>query len=215
MFVPDLPDVPYHNNPPPGVEYPKDVVNPYMHAFERLPGDWFDRFRQRYAYVALYAWAIPNDRAIGKCVEWGPIVEMGAGMGYWACMIQQAGGDIVAYDSHPKRSDNRFHREDLPEWAKDLTWFGVIQGGPNDLRRHDDRTLLLCWPPYAEPFAADCLDNYAGKRLIFIGEDDGGCTGDTDLFDKLKQDWKLVEVVDIPCWPGIHDAMYMYERTDR
>jgi hypothetical protein len=45
--------------------------------------------------------AIPNYAAIQAIRECGKIVQMGAGTGYWAGLLQQAGVDIVTYDLHP------------------------------------------------------------------------------------------------------------------
>ena len=46
----------------------------------------------------MYAWAIPDERALKIIREYGPIVEMGAGRAYWARLLEARGVDIVAYD---------------------------------------------------------------------------------------------------------------------
>ncbi|CEG41978.1 uncharacterized protein PHALS_12285 [Plasmopara halstedii] len=45
-----------------------------------------------------YSWAIPDERALQIIKHYGPIVEMGAGSGYWARLLQLRGVDVIAYD---------------------------------------------------------------------------------------------------------------------
>lgn len=195
--------------------WPTDCKNPYLETFLRTPLTWDRQFAVRNELTCLYAWAIPNDAAIRRCVACSPIVEMGAGVGYWAKLISAAGGDVIAYDKAPKRGDNYYHgKGEMPEWMEDVTWFDVQLGEPSTLVSHPDRTLLLCWPPYDNAFARQCLDTYGGNTLIYIGEGDGGCTADYEFFYRLDVGWQLLEMIEIPRWLGIHDAMFVYQRKE-
>ncbi|CAM9595189.1 unnamed protein product [Ectocarpus sp. 13 AM-2016] len=51
-----------------------------------------DVLRQR------FAWAIPDERALRVIKHFGPIVEIGSGLGYWAKLLRVRGVDINAYD---------------------------------------------------------------------------------------------------------------------
>jgi len=172
----------------------------------------FDKFRALYEgrrrLCAKYSWAIPNDEAISECVVRSPLVEMGAGTGYWARLIKEAGGDIVAYDMQPVRYLNYYHR--TVEFTP--TFFNVKKGLPTQLRKYKGRTLLLCWPPYNDYMAFESILHYKGDTLIFIGEE-YGCTGDSLFFDILRRNWKCVKHVRIPTWEGIHDMLYVYKRV--
>lgn len=148
------------------------------------------------AAVSKYAWAVPNDHAIQALVLHSPIVEIGAGTGYWARMVSIAGGYIVAYDKKVRKP----------------AYFDVQLGGPEKILLHQDQTLFLCWPPYATSLAADCLKVYTGKTVIYVGEGDGGCTGDDAFHTALEREWEEVVRIFIPQWVGIHDRMYVYKR---
>lgn len=52
----------------------------------------------------MYAFAVPTAAAIEVLKQHSPLVEIGAGTGYWASLLQKAGGDIVALDSQPTDS---------------------------------------------------------------------------------------------------------------
>ena len=160
--------------------------------------------RSRESCCGQYAWAIPNDEAIQAIIKLSPIVEIGAGNGYWAYLIDKLGGDIVAYDKYKPLENTEFHY--------DKEWFNVQEGGPEKVIEHSDRTLLLVWPPYEGALARQCLKNYTGSTLIYVGEDKGGCTADDEFFDILENDYTQVEDLYIPQWIGIHDCMGIYTK---
>jgi hypothetical protein len=110
--------------------------------------------------------------------------------------LEQKGIDVLCYD------------QETPSKG----WFEVSAGSVEKAAEHSDRALLLCWPPYDEPMAADCLSQYSGDVLVYVGEGYGGCTGDDRFHDMLSAEWKEVEHVCIPQWSGIHDYLTIYRR---
>jgi hypothetical protein len=56
--------------------------------------------------IARYAFALPSDDALDAIVRSAPhgIVELGAGTGYWAALLEQRGADVVAFDIAPAPS---------------------------------------------------------------------------------------------------------------
>jgi hypothetical protein len=161
--------------------------------------------RQRFATAMQYAWSIPTQTAIDMIVACGPIVEIGAGTGYWARMISEAGGDVVAYDAAPPETvDNRF--------CNQIQYFDVVPGGPETAALFPERALLLCWPPYRESFADECLQAYLGDTVIFIGELEGGCCASDAFWLRLDDEFDKVGDVVAPQWPGVHDEVVVYRR---
>lgn len=81
-----------------------------------------------------YAFGVPTDAALDAIAARGPVVELGAGTGYWAALLRQAGCDVVAYDITPPSRDaldNRFFHSRFSE---------VLPGGPG--KRGRRRTAL-------------------------------------------------------------------------
>lgn len=152
----------------------------------------------REALVREFAWAIPSDEALHCIAEHGPIVELGAGSGYWAYLLGQLGIDVVALD----RYVNSKHKH----------WVDVQRGGAKALRRHSGRTLFLCWPPYDTNMADNALRIYRGSTLAYIGEGHGGCTGNDLFYNRLDRYWEEIESVAIPQWPMVHDTLSVYQR---
>ena len=124
-----------------------------------------------HALQHVFAFSVPTQEAldvISSASSGGKIVEVGAGTGYWAMLLQNRGCDVVAYDISPASSiggSNLFHAN---------SWTSVIQGNGGGARgfdadndasaaqstdtdcaedvgifannKHADRTLLMCWP---------------------------------------------------------------------
>lgn len=101
--------------------------------------------------VFKFAWAIPDDRAVKIVAAMSPVVEVGAGRGYWARLVREAGGAVECYDIEPndKPSENTPHSVPFPNWVH------VKQGGPECVLRHPGSTLMLCYPDGAS--ALCCL----------------------------------------------------------
>jgi hypothetical protein len=114
---------------------------------------------QRYAYV------FPTDSALALLAGLGPLVEVGAGTGYWAHRLRSIGADIIAFDQAPVDAErtNRYHARTRP-------WTHVEQGDQTLLSGHADRGLFLCWPPLFSSLG-DCLTYYRGDTVAYIGDD--------------------------------------------
>lgn len=160
--------------------------------------------------VRRYAWAIPTEEAVRTIVEYGPIVEMGAGTGYWASLIKMAGGDVIAYDNRPPKKGMTM--EDWNIWHSDSSFSDVFTADPTVLSQHSNRTLFLCWPPPDSSMATECLAEWEGDTLIFIG--DRKVTADSSFFELLDGHFSLTRVVAIPQWSGVDDRMTVWRRLD-
>lgn len=146
---------------------------------------------------ATYSYAIPSP----KTIEWMsslsadlPIVELGAGRGYWAAQLSRAGIAVEAYDLEP------------PDKAKNVSFLKAagqidVWHPVSSLEEHARRSrsasyvLFLCWPPgWGTTMASEALLSFEearGERLIYIGEPKGGTTGDDAFFDTLSERWRL------------------------
>jgi len=162
--------------------------------------------KMRSDLVMKYAFTIPYYELIAAIAASGPLVEIGAGSGYWAWMISQAGGDVVAID--------RFSPDEVTPWDftgtnqwYDETWYYVDEGEAVSAGAWPERSLFLAWPLYADPMAADALRAYeaaGGKKVIFLG--DVSMAGDENFHQKLKS---LHQETRITCmgWPGLNEEL--------
>lgn len=165
---------------------------------------------RRRELVELFSWAIPTDDALGTLSRYAPLVDAGAGMGYWTALLQARAVDAVAYDLFPPggAGRNEYHRQARGPWAE------VRQGSAvAAARRHPERTLVLCWPPYEDDAASyDALRAYGGDVVIHVGER-GGASGSVRFHRELELNWTLLEQVDLPHWPRLDDRVLVYRRN--
>ncbi|MGW4739016.1 hypothetical protein [Nocardia xishanensis] len=148
---------------------------------------------------AAYAYAIPSPETLDwvKAFSAGrPVVELGAGRGYWARLLTDQGMTVKAFDSEPPDTSANPSFPDTP--GQPAVWFPV--GGLDEFAAEldADSVLFLCWPPgWGSPMASEALklfESRGGRRLVFMGEPKGGKTGDDAFFDRLAADWSLESV---------------------
>jgi hypothetical protein len=180
---------------------------PEPDAFFQAPGERGRYLVSRHALTGLYSWSIPSPGDIAWIMqrsEGRGIVEPGAGGGYWAWQLAQAGADIIAYE--PADPADNHHVDGEP-------WFPLLRGDHSVTAQHPDRSLLLCWPTYGDPWAAKALAAYEGDQLFYAGESNGGCCADDAFFELLDAEWD--EVGDCPAhvsFSCIHCYLTEYRR---
>lgn len=179
-------------------------IGSFVEGMERT---WYARGK----LTSKYSWAIPNEEALSAIARYAPILEIGAGTGYWAHLLRQMGVDVVALDSHPPREDTD-HNSYHPFKA---TWTHVRKPFGPGLSVYHKHALFLCWPPYATSMARRWLLRYPGDTVIYIGEGPSGCNADDSFFFHLERLFEQVEEVTIPQWPGLHDRMTIWRRRAR
>ncbi|WP_024800169.1 hypothetical protein [Nocardia sp. BMG51109] len=168
---------------------------------------------------AAFAYAIPSPETIEWLTRFSdgqPVVELGAGRGYWAAQLAEAGVSIEAYDSEPPdRTENDAFakaagQSDVWHSVGDLDEYAARPAG-------EAGVLLLVWPPgWGTPMASQALSAFeaaGGERLVYIGEPRGGKTGDDAFFDALNARWKLeTEDTQFVSWWNLTDQAQGWAR---
>ena len=199
--------------------------NPYLDLVARL-GDPLDGWRmtpglaqlldlgeRRRELASLFSWAIPTDAAIDVVARYAPLVECGAGMGYWTALLRGRGVDVIACDSAPpgRGARNAYHRRARRAWTEVRRASSVAAA-----RQYAERSLVLCWPPFDDDAASyTVLRAYRGDVVIHIGEPDEGATGSVRFHRELALNWTLVDALDLPRWPPLRDRVMVYRRNPR
>lgn len=152
----------------------------------------------RSGFVApMWSCAVPSPKIIEEILPFSPIVEVGAGNGYWANLINQAGGEITAFDSGTDYQAKYFDVRNI----KDA-----------DYSLFKNHTLLLIWPSDGLDWAFELLNTYNWNRLIYIGEGRGGRMASDRFFDFLEKNYLLEKVINMPRYPGWSDSFHVYNR---
>ena len=165
--------------------------------------------RERERCTETFSWAIPSDEAILKIREFvgeETILEIGAGLGYWAKLLQRKGVKLIPTDNKGASWKHNANPSFIDIICKNHT--EAIESFPNAT------VLFLCWPPYANPMATESLKLFRGDKLIYIGETLGGCNATDDFFSALETQWEEINDISIEQWYGIHDRLFLYERKE-
>lgn len=196
-----------------GIEY-LDRAQPYLperdeFGFESLGSFLHDNLisamQARDVLTKRYAWAIPDERALAALAALSPIVELGAGSGYWTYELRKRGAVVAPYDINPYPLFNGYI-----SWS----WVAVAKGGAEKaMRHHAERTLFICWPNGHEDFAR-AVELHRGDHVVLIGEGTaGGCTG-SEALDEALSIYEEIETIRIPRWMGLHDYLMVFRRLD-
>lgn len=129
-------------------------------------------------------------------------------------MVNQNGGEVSVYDKYVDKK-GRVRSQSTNRYVKPFT--DVIKGNHEAVELHSDSTLFLCWPPYHNSMAYDCLSTYlkhGGKTFIYVGEGSGGCTGCDKFHKLLNEHMESVRCISIPRWNGMNDYMEIFVSKD-
>jgi len=196
------------------------LYNPYLKKLKKLMDENSDLdsegllsvlHENRSDFVSDYSFTIPYYDILSKAASYSPIVEIGAGSGYWARCLSEFGADVIAYDSFPPGSESPWDWLQRNSWF-DESWCYIVKGDETSAAHHPDRTLFLAWPMPMNPMAYNALVNYrnaGGRTLIYIGDPHPGSSGD-EYFHQMLSQQKEIEKIDLYGWPGINEKMLIY-----
>ena len=98
----------------------------------------------------------------------------------------------------------------------------VVEGGPEAVRAHAGRTLMLMWPDYMGfgSYGLSCLEGYGGDTLVLIGEWRGRTLCDSTAGQSFSEEFQaaveaefvLDEEVRLPNWPFFLDTCRVWRR---
>ena len=179
-------------------------------------------WRRRYAY------ALPDEALIRRIAEDAPIVEVGAGLGYWAWLLRQAGAEVRATDARPSAQyyDMRGRLCATPgrrpgrpnEWLDTRPSWTLVEeeaAAAAAAAAPETAALLLVWPPYGDQMAAEALRAFRGAVVWYVGEGRGGACADAAFFDELEEAWEPDEIHPLVRFPGLYDWAHRWRRRPR
>lgn len=196
------------------------IYNPYLKKLKKVIDQNSSKgitelesvlFELRHDFVSEYSLTIPYYEILTRIASYSPLVEIGAGSGYWARCLGEMGADVIAYDMFPPGEQSPWEWDSWNSWFED-SWCSVIEGDASAAAWHPDRTLFMAWPMPMSPMAYNALDHYknaGGRTLIFIGNPDPASSGDEYFYQVLSR-YKEIENTDLYSWPGTKEKLLIY-----
>ena len=182
-----------------------------MHETPAPPmlGAWRDSCRDFLTHLYAYA-TMPRAirEAMQTIVGKERVVEVGAGTGYLASLLQRNGVTIDAFDCRPGEQ-NEYH-------GSTPTFLPIKAEDSSKVVAKETLTfvLLLCYPPPDSSMAIDTLRtflNRGGKRIVHVGEFKG-LTG-TSAFERLlAKEFNCLKRFPCPTWGTDAASVTCWER---
>ena len=178
----------------------------------------------RFRVAAWSAFACPNDQAINALRAFSKgcgLIEMGAGVGYWALLLRNAGIDVLAYDKLPPSSSSSSSGKVTVKQVASNEYHGRFDAwsevlfGDAAARCDTNRVLLLCYPPPNDPMAVRTLRGYTGCLVAYVGETQGD-TGTLDFELLLASDWNLTQApIKLPNFGNTCYSLTLWTRKEK
>lgn len=131
-----------------------------------------------------YAWAIPNESALEEIARHEPIIEIGAGIGYWSRLLQEMNCEILPMDTFPP--------------GQGSGWTNIYYGSFSQLERFTGHTLFCCWIP--QDIVREEVLKYKPKKFLWVGE-------------PIKiNGYAPTKEIEIPQWNGFEDKLFVIKR---
>lgn len=190
-----------------------DVLND-DHEFRTIGGYDLDTWSKLYSKKDQFrkgiSWHIPSQSLIDCLVDHSPIVSVGSGLGFTEKKAIISGANIVMTDIAPSEH-NLWCKPESNEDYREI----ISLGAKEAVLLYPDRNVFMAWPPYDDPMAFEVANAMqVGRFLIYVGESEGGCTGDASFFQLLRTNF--IEIEDnlyVPSWSGIYDSGHVYQKV--
>lgn len=155
----------------------------------------------RFPLTRTYSFAIPCREAVGALKRLGPIVEIGAGTGYWTAVLRAAGCDVVATDL--EAFGDVGYGFTAGRWAR-VEPFGAAEA----VRAYPERNVFCCWPTEGADWALEAaVEMKPGRLLGVIGEGPGGQTATEEFWQYLREAFEPLEQILTPQFPRTRDFL--------
>lgn len=155
--------------------------------------------------VARFTFAPPSEQLLDEVARHAPILDVGAGNGYWSWRLQERGVDVVAVEPRPDA-----HRPVIET---------LRTTGQEIAPHHPDRALLMVWPtgPRGDSsWAGQTVAAYTGSTVLYLGDPAFSYTADQTLPLALTLGgFRETNRIVVDSWPGQFraDHLITYERN--
>ncbi|MCB9494560.1 MAG: hypothetical protein H6681_03835 [Desulfobacteraceae bacterium] len=196
--------------------YKSEIKNPYLEDLEEIVFSDLNEnekrkllLEKRTDLVSKYSFSIPFPFVINIIKKFSPIIELGAGTGYYSWCLKQSGAEVEAFDLYSPDETDPFDFFSQNHWFDD-TWINVLKGDEETVSAYSNYALFLCWPPPDSKMAFNAFVKYkksGGKTLIYIG--DPLSSAEENFFKNLERH-KMIHEMNLPSWKHINEKLMIY-----
>lgn len=200
----------------------KNFIN-YMTAFDpynlpsydevklHLPKNIMGNFDCRMTHIKNLGFSLINSELVDSISYWignSKVMEVGCGTGHLSASLISRGVNVDSYDNF------------VGDYGIDIyknQYVNVINKHITDINFSNYDVILMCWPDFDNDMSKLVVDNMKkGQCLIYLGENKGGCTANSDFFETVNKKFELLEDITDNLneyhisFMGIHDWWKVY-----
>ncbi len=160
----------------------------------------------RIRYARRYGYGVPCREVLDLIARYGPLLELGAGNGFWSFWLRRKGCDVIATDPKEGGMHNRNN------WLSDLVEVGAVEA----LGMYPGRNVLMVWPHYHSTWPSDVVQRMKpGQVLCYVGERPFGCCAPLTFFSSLKRNgFGMLHRRRTPSWDKVTDYLTVYRKGE-
>jgi hypothetical protein len=161
-------------------------------------GSDYHRILEHMDFIDKYSFVTPPAIAIAeikKFVGIDKVLEVGAGLGFWAKLLRLIDIDVLATD-----------RSIYPTI---YTFIEKIDGVEAVKKYKDKNVLMMIWPE-DENWVDETLQNFTGNKMIFAGNHD--CCATEKFYERCSNEWNNIKSIETPAWFDSNCDVKLYER---
>lgn len=155
-------------------------------------------------YARRYGYGIPCLELIDALRPLAPLLEVGAGNGFWTYWLRRAGCDVLAVDAG------------LPDPYTGHRWIDDLRtsDGAKAVVGEPERNVLMVWPRYDSLWPTHVVHALrADRALCYVGEGPFGAAAHPSMFGALQaRGFQLQQLLPAPNWPMSSGYLAIYAR---
>ncbi len=161
-----------------------------------------------------------NCRVLKDIIGENKVLEIMCGLGSYTATLRALGVSSIATDdmSWIDYDTSKYQGWKKNAWIEDVESLDAVSA----IKKYGETVdfILMSWPPQHEPYAFEALQTMREVnpecRMIYIGEEKGGCTADDDFFDAMvdvSYEYKQIDLLrsTYRSWEndGYHDYQFI------
>jgi hypothetical protein len=160
---------------------------------------------ERFIYAKRFGYGVPCREVIDEVARYGPLLELGAGNGFWSFWLRKKGCDVIATDIG---EDNPYTKN---KWVSDVIQLDAVTA----LKTFPGRNILIVWPHFTAGWSVEVVQQLKPSQIIcYVGEGPFGCCAPPAFFSELaRRQFQMTYMCASPAWPMTTDYLAVYRKT--
>ena len=163
---------------------------------------------ERQHFIEEFGFSLPTAEALALLVAGGPLLEVGAGSGYWSRLVAQQGGDVVASDPRLERMYGFEHARHLEDAPVRVPWLDIE--AKTAVRRFPKRNVFSSWPSLNKTWLRQAMRAMRPGRTLFVVREESAAEDST--WAELHLNFRCAASLELLSWHHCHDRFEAWKK---